>query len=90
MPTTMNAAALKAPWASSITLPATSAVGVPQPKTAIINPSWLTVPSARSSLRSVRRIARSPPPIIVTTPTVTTVGRQNVTSSKAGASRATR
>ena len=44
MPTTMKAAALNAPWASSMTHPATSASGVPQPNTATINPSWLTVP----------------------------------------------
>ena len=44
MPTTMNEAALKAPWASSMMQPATSAVGVPHPNTAIMKPSWLIVP----------------------------------------------
>ena len=44
IPATMKAAALKAPWASSITQPAVSAAGVPQPNTAIISPSWLIVP----------------------------------------------
>ena len=44
MPTTMNEAALNAPWASSMMQPATSAVGVPHPNTAIMKPSWLIVP----------------------------------------------
>ena len=90
MPATMKAAALKAPWASSMTQPAVSAAGVPQPNTAIISPSWLIVPKARSSLRSCWRIARRPPPIIVTTPTVTTTGRHRSRSTNAGARRATR
>jgi hypothetical protein len=77
MPTTMNAVALKAPWASSIVQPAIVVALVPQPNTAIMKPSWLIVPSARSSLRSVRRSARMPPTIIVATPTVTTTGRHH-------------
>ena len=41
---------------------------VPQPNTAIMNPSWLTVPCASSSLRSCWRSARSPPSTIVAMP----------------------
>ena len=75
MPTTMNAVALNAAWARSIVQPAMVVAVVPQPNTAIMKPSWLIVPSASSSLRSVRRRARRAPTTIVTTPTLTTTGR---------------
>jgi hypothetical protein len=44
MPTTMNSAALNAPWASSTTTPACARSYSPMPNSSIMNPSWLTVP----------------------------------------------
>ena len=91
MPTTMNNAALKTAWANSSKLTATAASAVPAPATTNMKPSWLTVPKASSSLRSCWRSARKPPAIIVTRPTVNTVGRQKASDdAKAGDKRATR
>ena len=86
----MKAAALNAPWARSSTLPATIASAEPQPNTTIMNPSWLTVPSASSNLRSVWRSARRPASSIVATPTVATRGLHMATVANAGANLATR
>ena len=86
----MNAAALNMPWASSTAAPVTSAAIEPQPSTIIMKPSWLIVPIANSSLRSVWRSARTAPTSIVTAPTVTTTGRHHPRIANAGANRATR
>lgn len=89
-PTTMNSGALNRAWAMINTTPASVASGRPAPNITIKKPSWLTVPNASSRLRSVWRSARAPPVIIVISATVNTTGRQNPTSAKGGANRATR
>ena len=44
IPTTMNSAALNAPWASRSTMPAWASSYSPIPNSSIMKPSWLTVP----------------------------------------------
>lgn len=91
MPTAKKADALNRPWATSMTVPALMASSVPMPNTATRKPSWLTVPWARSTLRSWRRNARTPATTMVVRPTVSTTGRHQATrSAYAGARRATR
>jgi hypothetical protein len=89
-PTTMNRAPLNSAWATRRAQPAVVAAGVPAPKSTTIRPSWLTVPDARSSLRSCWRRARRPPTNMVTIPTVRTSGRHTVMRAKSGARRAMR
>ena len=52
MPTTMNSDALNSACASIIVMPASAASWLPVPTSTMMNPSWLTVPNASSSLRS--------------------------------------
>src|SRR4051794_33908907 len=54
------------------------------------SPSWLTVPNARSSLRSCWGWARGPPKRKVQLPAINTIGRHTVIAAKAGDSTATR
>jgi hypothetical protein len=90
MPATRNSAALNRACASTSSQASTTVAAVPSPNMTTMNPSWLTVPKARISLRSCWRSARSPPATIVTRPTVTTRGRQIHTSVNAGPNRPTR
>ena len=89
-PTTMNNAALNRAWAMITVIAAWVAAGVPAPNSTTRKPSWLTVPKARSSLRSYWRRARSPPAIIVTMPTVRTRGRHGAVRANTGAKRPSR
>ena len=49
----MNNAALNSAWATRSSQPAVAVADVPAPKSTIMNPSWLTVPYASSSLSVV-------------------------------------
>ncbi len=89
-PTTMNSAALNIACAQSIASPASIRSLPPAPTIRVINPSWLTVPNARISLRSCSRTARQPASSIVSRPSVITVGRHGGASAKPGVIRAMR
>lgn len=82
--------ALNSAWATSMVSPARARSLVPAPTSTMRKPSWLTVPNASTSLRSVSRSARHPATSIDTSPSVSTVTRQGAESAKPGASRATR
>ncbi|OUD81222.1 hypothetical protein BC477_19445 [Clavibacter michiganensis subsp. michiganensis] len=60
---------------------ASAASRVPYPTTTVRKPSWLTVPYARTSLRSICLRARQPPTSIVATPSETSRTRQPGTSA---------
>ncbi len=57
-PTTRNSEALNIACAPIIASPASAAPRVPRPTSRMMRPSWLTVPNARTSLRSYCRSAR--------------------------------
>ena len=62
----------------------------PAPTITVIKPSWLTVPKARINFRSYSRTARQPANSIVTTPSITTIGRHGGESANPGFIRAMR
>ena len=90
MPTTMKSAALNIACATTIVMPARAASRVPMPTRTIMKPSWLTVPKARTSLRSYARMARQPARIIDSRPKLMMVMRHGGESAYPGARRATR
>ncbi|SHV08205.1 Uncharacterised protein [Mycobacteroides abscessus subsp. abscessus] len=90
IPTTMNSAALNKACAHSMTSPASRISGSPVPVSTTRNPSWLTVPKARISLRSYSRSARQPARIIVAIPKTRTTGRHGAASANPGDIRANR
>ena len=90
MPTLRNRVALNRPCAMTMPMPAIAVSAVPNATTAVMKPSWLTVPYARISLRSNWRSATQPPKIIVPRPRVSVTGNHHWVSTKPGASRATR
>ena len=86
MPTTRNSAALNSACATSIATPASAAFAVPAPNSTASRPSWLTVPYASSSFRSVCRSAAQPPSSSVTSPATTVTGRHGPAAASAGPS----
>ena len=57
-PTVRKSADLNSAWAMVIVRPAAASSWLPAPTSTMRKPSWLTVPKASSSLRSVCRSAR--------------------------------
>ena len=86
----MNSVALNMECAKVIASPAIVASREPTPITAVMKPSWETVPYARISLRSRCFSAIQPPSSMVNRPVVMTTRCQVFTAAISGARRATR
>ena len=89
-PTIMNSVALNMECANVMARPAIVASREPTPITAVIKPSWETVPYARMSFKSRCFSAIHPPSSMVNRPVEMTTRCQVLTAAMSGARRATR